>query len=200
MVKEWVPAAAVLAATIERVAEPDPVMAPVVEAVTPAGKPVKLRATGDAKPGVPATLTVAVPVAPATTVRDAGLTVIEKVGVTVSASVAVLVTPPPTAVMVRGWVPAAALAPAATVKATEVGVGAPADIETPAGTPAMLTVTAEVKLLLGAIVRVNPALAPAATLRVLGLTVNENVGAGVTVSATVAVLVTPAPAAVTVAA
>ena len=199
IVREWAPAAAVLPTTNVTVALPEPVMDPVVVAVTPVGNPAALTATEDTKPGLPATLTVALPDAPATTVTEAALTVIENVGVTVRVRAAVFVTPPPVAVIVREWVPAAALAEAATVNATLVAVGAPAVSATPAGTPATLSVTGEVKLLLGAMLRENPALAPATTLRVLGLSVSANVGAGATVMVTVAVLVSPPPAAVTVA-
>ena len=99
--------------------------------------------------------------------------------------------------------PAAALLPTVTPRAQTPDPGRaidPVEVVTPEGMPITLTVMAELKVVVRMVVaQVVPAF-PGAKLSEVGLRVSEKLGAGSTLMAMSAVLVTPPPVAVRVAA
>ena len=96
---------------------------------------------------------------------------------------------------------AATLLPTVTPSAQIPDPGAlmvPVDVVTPEGAPVTVTEIAELKVVVRMVVAQVVPLFPGATLSAVGARVNEKLGAGSTLIATSAVLVTPPPVAVRV--
>ena len=74
----------------------------------------------------------------------------------------------------------------------------PVEVVTPEGAPVTLTEMAELKVVVRMVVAQVVPVFPGATLSAVGLRVSEKLGAGSTLMATKAVLVTPPPVAVRV--
>jgi hypothetical protein len=148
-------------------------------AVMPAGRPVMLTATGEAKPAIAATCREsAVPLVPLTSVCDVGVTVKTKSGVVVavvvSATVAVWLSVPEVPVSVTVAEPLATTVSAVKVTfcaAPAIKVSAAGFAVTPAGNPLSATVTGEVNPFIAlALTLTDCPLAPALTEVVAGET------------------------------
>lgn len=170
--------------------------------VTPLGNPVTDRATAGVNPFTLAMVRVTGVDPPGATLALLEPAVRVKLGggATVRLSAWVLVTPPPLAVMDGVDVPAAAEGVADNVKVLEplpgeaMLVGAKVGV-TPAGSPVMEKVTAELKPLAPVVVRVMGVELPWATLGVVRLAARVKVGGPVTVRLMGWSLVVPPPTA-----
>lgn len=171
-------------------------------AVTPAGSPVMLTATGDAKPLIAvACRERAVPVVPWTSVCDVGVTVKEKSGgggaVVVSATVAVWLSMPDVPVSATVAEPVATVVSAVKVMfcaAPGVSVSAAGFAVTPAGNPLSATVTGEAKPFMALVSTLTGCpVAPPVTEVVVGET--PRVKSGVAVSGGMLLLPQPVSAA-----
>ena len=177
--------------------------------VTPVGTPVAESATTALKPPETVVVTTAYAACPRARDPAAGETEMAKAPagavVTVSVTVAVCVIPPPVAVTVMGYVPAAVVEATASVSAEVPEPGAAMDAGlkvavTPAGCPLAVKATAELKPPETVVVMVEEPLLPAATETIAGeaASVNAGTGVAVTVSETEAVWVMLSPLPVTV--
>jgi hypothetical protein len=196
------PAAAELAAANVTALLPDVTALKV--AVTPLGSPDAENVTAPVKPEIAVMARLPAPLAPAVTLKLAGVAASVKPGggLTVSAMVALLLKAPEVPVIVTVDVPAAAVLAAVRVSVPLPDLTAPRVAVTPFGNPDAASATVPVKPEISVMAMLPAPLAPGVTLKVVGVTASVKVGCGTMVRAmvTLAVRLPDVPVMVTVAA